>query len=144
MTEILKILIAAELESRRLQKFKDDGIIKDFKVKSVDSNMAVTSSVRFYTVPEPVFVCGDLEVERWVNFFDVEWVEYDKCAPPEILRPVWIQTFQDHINLAWFADGLFYPYGGNINDGRKPFVDKFGDCDVVLWCYASLPEPKND
>lgn len=54
---------------------------------------------------------------------------------------VWIQTFQNHINLSWYLNGRYWPYGGDITDGRKPFGDKHGDCDVMYWQFADLPVP---
>ena len=70
-----------------------------------------------------------------------DWVEYNiESNKPRKYKPVWIQTFQDHINLAWYINDRFWPYGGDITDGHKPFGDKFGDCNVCFWQYAKIPD----
>lgn len=62
---------------------------------------------------------------------------------PEIDRAVWICTFQDHINLAWMlSDEKFYHYGDLPFRGCSPaFLDKNGDCNVIAWDYADIPNP---
>lgn len=72
----------------------------------------------------------------------VKWIELH-CHKPKPSIALWICTFQGHINLAWYLGGRFWPYGGRIHDGRKPFGDKFGDCDVSHWALAQLPEEPN-
>ncbi len=68
----------------------------------------------------------------------MEWTDVD--VKPVESKAIWIATFQEHINLAWYINGRFWPYGGDINDGRKPFGDKHGDCDVQYWKYADIPD----
>lgn len=72
-----------------------------------------------------------------------KWRDYAKDTGPDSYKALWIQTFQEHINLAWYIRGRFWPYGGDIKDGRKPFGDKFGDCNVCFWKYADLSKLKN-
>ena len=75
----------------------------------------------------------------------ITWQDYDEeeCFPKNN-APVWVQTFQDHVSLAWYVSGRFWPYGGSISDGRVPFGDKFGVCDVCYWKYAELPNILQD
>ena len=48
------------------------------------------------------------------------WTKKD-YVNPMCYMPIWIENLHGHVNLAWFIDGRFWPYGGDINDGRKPF-----------------------
>ncbi len=54
---------------------------------------------------------------------------------PEEERLLWIFTYQEHVNVAYYhkSDNLFY-------NKSAPFVDKFGKCDVCQWCYANVPD----
>ncbi len=76
----------------------------------------------------------------------IEWNEYNKKIKetwPEGLRAVWVHLFAtDNVGLAWFM-----PDNPNFPDmfiaigtyTPSPYEYK-GDCDVVAWAYADIPD----
>lgn len=98
--------------------------------------------------PEGVVISGwnEMSEEDYNSFYGsnevltADWTEFEKTNLPPLFKAVWIETDQGHINLAWYDRGRFWPYGGDIHDGRQPFGDKSGGCNVSRWKYAELPE----